>query len=153
MTHHILVAEPGNDTWTSIAHGLRRYEPQATILRVKDGEQAMRFLFQRGLLMEEPETPDTIVLNSQLPIVPMNAVMARLRQHPRTQTIPVIVISRDTRDDTDDDASESQQWLHRHAGVIVITGKQKLEKEVADAMHRLSAKSPPVADSEPTGAR
>lgn len=137
MSYNVLVAEPSNDTWTSIAHGVRRYQPEATVLRVKDGEQAVRFLFHRGLLAEGPETPDLIVLNAELAVVPMNAVLARLRQHPRTRAVPVLVVSQE-RDDAEPPA-ESQQWLHRHPGVVVLTGAHRLEKEVAEAMHRASS--------------
>ncbi|MBL8270963.1 MAG: hypothetical protein JNL55_31460 [Steroidobacter sp.] len=140
MGYNVLVAEPSNDTWTSIAHGVRRYQPEATVLRVKDGEQAVRFLFHRGLLAEDPETPDLIVLNAELAVVPMNAVLARLRQHPRTRSVPVLVVSHDDQEMPElDQPVEGQQWLHRQPGVVVLTGAQRLEKEVADAMHRASS--------------
>jgi len=139
MTYNILVAEPSNDLWTSIANGLRQLQPDAEIVRVKDGEQAIRFLFQRGLLTETPETPNLVVLAAELPVLPVNAVIARLRQHPRTLAIPVIIVSpEDSRDDDRECELETQHWLHRQPDVIVITGTQRLEKEVANAASRLS---------------
>jgi CheY-like chemotaxis protein len=109
--------------------------------RVKDGEQAVRFLFQRGLLTEEPETPDLVVLAAELPIVPENAIIARLRQHPRTQAVPVILMRPHDGldDDRDENAPGTQRWLHRQPGVIVITGTGQLEREVADAIDRVSS--------------
>lgn len=135
MNHHVLVAEAHNGTWKSISHGIRCSQPEAAILRVKDGEQAMRFLFQQGLMTEEPETPRLIVLNSELPLVPINAVMARIRQHPRTKSIPVIVVSADESDS--EVPGDSQLWLHRRERAIVVRGTKTLEKEIVEAMHLL----------------
>ncbi|MBM0105439.1 hypothetical protein JM946_11805 [Steroidobacter sp. S1-65] len=141
MSYNVLVAEPRDSHWASIANGVRRRQPEAEILRVKDGEQAVRFLFQRGLLTEEPDTPDLIVLAADLPLVPVNAILARLRQHPRTRTVPVIFMWPDCGDDDSDDGPpESQQWLHPQPDVLVILGTHRLDKEVADAIHQLSAK-------------
>jgi CheY-like chemotaxis protein len=134
MTHNILVAEPSDDTWASIVNGLRRQRPKAQILRVKDGEQAVRFLFQRGLLTEEPETPDLVVLAAELPRLPTNAVIARLRQDPRTLSIPIVLVYPDT---DPDERSGTRRWLHRRPDIIVITGTHRLDKEVANAMSQL----------------
>lgn len=140
MSYNVLVAEPSDATWASIANGVRRLKPDAAILRVKDGEQAMRFLFHRGLLSEEPERPDLVVLAAGLPIVPVNAILAHLRQHPRTCTVPVIFTWSDCDDDDlDDDAPESQQWRHPQPDVLVIIGSRKLDRELADAITQLGA--------------
>ncbi len=140
MSYNVLVAEPSDTTWASIADGVRRLQPEAAILRVKDGEQAMRFLFQRGLLTEEPDTPDLVVLAADLPIVPVNAILARLRQHPRTRSVPVIFMWPDCgNDDLVDATGCSQQWLHPQPGVLVIIGSHKLDKEVAEAIGELGA--------------
>jgi CheY-like chemotaxis protein len=136
MIYNVLVAEADNDTWTSIANGVRRYQQEAAIVRVKDGEQAMRYLFQRGLFTEEPETPHLIVLSAALPIVSADAVIDRLRQHPRTEAIPVIVIRRDAVRDDLDDEEESEQCLLSQ-GVVVLFATERLEKKVASELGHL----------------
>jgi CheY-like chemotaxis protein len=137
MTFNILVAEPSNDLWTSIVNGLRRHRPDAEILRVKDGEQAIRLLFRQGLLTDAPETPDLVVLAADLPLLPVNAVIDRIRQHPRTLGVPVILVWPDGgRDDLDDDP-EDPHWLHQQPDIVVIAGTHKLEKEVANAVIQL----------------
>lgn len=128
MTYNILVAEPSDALWASIANGLRRPQPDAAIVRVKDGEQALRFLFQRGLLADAPETPNLIVLAAELPVLPADTVIARLRQHPRTLAIPVIIVS----------PQGDQDALDHEPDVVVITNTLRLEKEVANAASRLS---------------
>lgn len=150
MIYHVLVAEPSNDIWTAIALGVRQYRREATILRVEDGEQALRSLFQRGLMMEEPETPQLIVLNAELPIVPLNILIAQIRQHPRTSAIPLIVIARHASNEDLDTPSESQQWLHREPGIITITGTQKLEREVTSAIRHLNSNPSPSLGTEST---
>jgi CheY-like chemotaxis protein len=152
MTYNILVAEPSDGIWTSIVNGLRKRQPDAEILRVKDGEQAVRFLFQRGLLSEEPETPDLIVLAAELPILPTNAVIARIRQHPRTLSIPVILVRPDAACDDFDDLRCTQRWLHRQPDVVVLTGTYRLDREVANTMDQLSKKCSVTCEAVDGGA-
>ncbi|WP_161965609.1 hypothetical protein [Steroidobacter cummioxidans] len=149
MIYNVLVGEPDNDTWTSIANGVRRYQAESAIVRVKDGEQAVRYLFQRGLLTEEPETPHLILLAAHLPIVSMNAVIARLRQHPRTQAIPVIVIRRDAGRDEAEEGLESELGQQLEPGVVEILATARLEKDVASALTQLHRVAAPKVTSAP----
>jgi CheY-like chemotaxis protein len=152
MIYNVLVAEADNDTWTSIASGVRRYQQEAAIVRVKDGEQAVRYLFQRGLFTEEPETPHLVVLAAELSIVSADAVIERLRQHPRTEAIPVIVIRQEAaRNDLDDTAESEQCSLSR--GVVVIFATERLDKQVASALSRLHWADAPMAASVPCNLR
>ena len=141
MTFHVLVAAASNEDWTAISEGIRQYRPDASILRVKDGEQAARFLFHRGLFSEEPETPDLVVLSAELSFLPADAVIAGLRQHSRTRTTPAIVIWRaeDGADGTD--ASERQQWLRHQSLVSIVFGTHELGQEIAEAVRLLCANS------------
>lgn len=149
MIYNVLVGEPDNDTWTSIANGVRRYRAESAIVRVKDGEQAVRCLFQRGLLTEEPETPHLILLAAELPIVSMNAVIARLRQHPRTQAIPVIVIRRDEGRDDAEQRWEREPDQQLEPGVVEILATAKLERDVASVLTRLHRVEAPKVASAP----
>lgn len=139
MTYHVLVAEPDNDLWTSIANGVRRHQPDAAIVRVKDGEQAIRYLFERGLFTEEPETPHFVVLAAELPVVPATALIDRLRQHPRTEAISVIVVRREISQ------LEGEQGAQR--GMIQISATSRLEKDVAYALSQLHEDAKPTATS------
>jgi CheY-like chemotaxis protein len=143
MTFNVLVAAPGNEEWPSIADGVRRQRPGASILRVKDGEQAVRFLFHRGLFTEAPEIPDLIVLARELPTVPTEAIVARLRQHPRTDMTPVIVVGRGENHTDLASAREYTQWLERQQWLIAV-GTDELEGELAEAVQRLCGDPPAV---------
>jgi CheY-like chemotaxis protein len=137
MTYNVLVAEPDNDIWTSIANGVRRHRPDAAIVRVKDGEQAIRYLFVRGLFTEEPETPHLIVLAAELPVVPANSLIDRLRRQPRTEAIPVIVIRRD----------EGELEPQLQPGMMQISATRTLEKDVAYGLSQLREAARPTAAS------
>lgn len=139
MGFSVLVAEPENDDWTSIADGIRRRSPDALILRVKDGEQAVRFLFHRGLFTEGPETPDLVVLAANLSIVSTEAVVTRIRQHPRTRQLPVVVVWRE-QDPEDDELFEVQDRLDLQHPMLIV-GAERLERAVAEAVQRLCRSS------------
>jgi CheY-like chemotaxis protein len=94
MNLNVLVAEPCNEDWTSIAKGLRTRLPEASILRVKDGEQALRLTFQPGLLASDAQIPHLVLLSAELPAVSADDVLAQLRQDTRTRCISVLVLSK-----------------------------------------------------------
>jgi hypothetical protein len=60
--------------WTAISNGIQRHFADASILRVKDGEQALRFFLNRGLLTDAPEIPDLMVLASGLPVISVESM-------------------------------------------------------------------------------
>lgn len=131
MNFNVLVAEPCNQDWESIVSGIRHNLPHASILRVKDGEQALRFLFDRGLLTDDPEIPDLVLLAAELRGVPAERVLAQLRQDPRTCTTPVIVLS---RDGTDADLPDE---FRAPEGLVTISGTDALKARIAEAVRRL----------------
>lgn len=150
----VLVAEPENGDWTSIADGIRRHSPEASILRVKDGEQAVRFLFHRGLFTEAPETPDLVILATTLSIVSTEAVLTRMREHPRTQKTPVVVVWGEHPHDDSEPAIEVQDRLDLQHPILII-GREQLEGAVAEAVERLcsSLHDYQVRTTEPSPAK
>lgn len=133
MNLNILVAEPSNDDWVSISRGLRRRLPDASILRVKDGEQALRFTFRTGLLADDPEIPHLVVLAARLPVVSGERVLDQLRQDPRTRSVPVLVAWKDGYNARVEkiEAFRGDEWL------FTIFCTVALEEQVADAVRRL----------------
>jgi len=72
-----------------------------TIHVVRDGVEALEFLFREGAQHDRASAdPDLILLDLNLPRVSGKEVLARVRSDPRTREIPVIVFtsSRDDRD-------------------------------------------------------
>jgi len=151
MTFHVLVAEPSNENWASITTGIKRCRPDASILRVKDGEQAARFLFFRGLFSDEPESPDLVVLAAELPFFPADAVVARMRQHARTHLTPTIVIWGSADHEDAASATKRRQWLGRHQALSIISGKDELGSEITEAVKLLCGGSAAVGDARGSG--
>ena len=143
MTFNVLVAEPDDQAWAMIANSIKQYRADADLLRVKDGEQAMRFLFYRGLFTEAPETPDLVVLARDLPTMSAQVVVARLRQHPRTLNTPVIVSGHWRRRSDVEKAREYRQWVERQQWLIAVRAED-LARELTEAVRRLSAERVPI---------
>ena len=132
MSFNVLVAAPHDAAWGSIANGVRRHLPDASILRVKDGEQALRFLFDRGLLTEAPPDPDLVLLSAELPVVSAEDVLAQLREDPRTRSTLVILLWQDRGKMTID----PPDVIRAHERLLRICG-DGLDTQVAEAVHRL----------------
>jgi CheY-like chemotaxis protein len=133
MNLNVLVAEPSNEDWISIARGVRRRLPDASILRVKDGEQALRYTFQAGLLTDDPQIPHLVVLAGRLPVLSGERVLDQLRQDPRTRSTPVLIAWKDGYNARVEkiEAFRGDQWL------FTIFCTVPLEEQVADAVRRL----------------
>ena len=133
MSFNALVAEPDDAAWRAIAGGIRRQFPDATLLRVKDGEQALEFLLHRGPLTDDPEAPDLVLLAAELPFIPMERVFVRIRQDSRTRTTPVIIRWYDlgaTRVDL-------PGLFLAEGGLLVVCGPVGLEPQVSEAVRQL----------------
>lgn len=128
MNWNILVAEPSNEDWISILRGLRRRLPRASIQRVRDGEQVLRFT-------ADPEPPHLVMLAARLPVVSGERVLDQLRQDPRTRSIPVLVAWKDGYNSRVEkiEAFRGEEWL------FTVFCTVALEEQVADAVRRLTS--------------
>jgi two-component system, response regulator len=68
-----------------------------TVHVVRDGEQALKFLFGDAGVAPGP-LPDLVLLDLRLPKVSGKEVLARVRAEPRTAGLPVIVFTSSTED-------------------------------------------------------
>jgi CheY-like chemotaxis protein len=130
MNLNVLVAEPLGEDWISIAKALRRLLPSASLLRTRDGEQALRFTFQIGLLTADPQVPGLVLLSAELPVVSTESVLAQLRQDPRTRCTAVLVLWKDPGN-ARIEAFRAGEWLFEIPGSVAI------EAQVAEALRRL----------------
>lgn len=62
---------------------------------VRDGEEALDYLFRRGAHADRPdaEEPAVVLLDLRLPRLSGLEVLRRMRRDPRTMTLPVVVLS------------------------------------------------------------
>jgi len=106
MTGHyevdILLVEDNADGLELTLHALRRENLANKIFTVRDGEEALEFLFCNGNHSQRTfdQPPRLVLLDLKLPKVSGLEVLKRVKQDPRTRSIPVVVLtsSREERD-------------------------------------------------------
>jgi len=98
----ILLVEDNQDDMDLALHALRREKLANRIFVVRDGEEALDFLFCRGLYAHRTfdRPPKMVMLDLKLPKVDGLEVLKQLQGDPRTRNIPTVVMtsSKEERD-------------------------------------------------------
>ena len=98
----ILLVEDNQDDVDLALHALRREKLANSIFVVRDGEEALDFLFCRGGFAQRSfdQPPKLVLLDLKLPKVDGMEVLKQLKGDPRTKTIPVVIMtsSKEERD-------------------------------------------------------
>jgi len=105
MTEHpveiLLVEDNPNDVELTL-HALKKHNLANRIEVVRDGAEALEFIFCTGAYAHRhiENSPKVILLDLKLPKVDGLEVLRRVKSDPRTRTIPVVVVtsSREERD-------------------------------------------------------
>ena len=103
--HHevdILLVEDNADDMELTLHALRREHLANNIFTVRDGEEALEFLFCNGTHSQRKfdHPPRLVLLDLKLPKVSGLEVLKRVKEDPRTRSIPIVVLtsSKEERD-------------------------------------------------------
>lgn len=91
-TIDVLLIEDSDADSKLTSAAVRRAAPTASLVRVKDGDQALRLLFCKGLFTEEPQIPRLVLLELDAPRTRGTVVLERLRDDSTARSIPVIVL-------------------------------------------------------------
>lgn len=98
----ILLVEDSQDDVDLALHTLRREKLANNILVVRDGEEALDFLFCRGAFTRRSfdHLPKLVLLDLKLPKVDGLEVLKQIKSDPRTKLIPVVIMtsSKEERD-------------------------------------------------------
>ncbi|HEV2713746.1 MAG TPA: response regulator [Terriglobales bacterium] len=98
----ILLVEDNKDDAELALHALRKEHLANRIHLVRDGEEALEFLFCTGDFEQRSfdNPPRLVLLDLKLPKVDGMEVLKRLKADPRTRTIPVVILtsSKEERD-------------------------------------------------------
>jgi len=98
----ILLVEDNQDDMALALHALERGKLANKIVVVRDGEDALDFLFCRGAFAHRSfdHPPKLILLDLKLPKVDGLEVLKQVKSDPRTNAIPVVIMtsSKEERD-------------------------------------------------------
>jgi two-component system response regulator len=104
----ILLVEDSPDDVELTLHALQENNLANRIHVVRDGQEALDFLFCKGAYSERrfQDTPKLVLLDLKMPKVDGLEVLRTVKSHPHTRTIPVVVL---TSSDEERDIIESYQ--------------------------------------------
>jgi two-component system, response regulator len=98
----ILLVEDNQDDVDLALHALKREKLANNIFVVRDGEEALDFLFCRSAFTHRSfdNPPKLVLLDLKLPKVDGMEVLRQAKSDPRTKTIPVVIMtsSKEERD-------------------------------------------------------
>jgi two-component system, response regulator len=98
----ILLVEDNQDDMDLAMHALQRGKVANRIFVVRDGEEALDFLFCRGAFAERSfdHPPKLVLLDLKLPKVNGMEVLKLVKSDARTRTIPIVIMtsSKEERD-------------------------------------------------------
>ena len=90
----LLVEDNASDAEMTI-RALGKIIMASRLLRVKDGAEALDFLFAEGAYSDRSigATPKLVILDLKLPKVSGKEILARIKSDERTRKIPVVILS------------------------------------------------------------
>jgi len=98
----ILLVEDNQDDIDLALHALREGKLANSIFVVRDGEEALDFIFCRGQFSQRSvdHPPKLVLLDLKLPKVDGLQVLKAVKGDPRTKTIPIVIMtsSKEERD-------------------------------------------------------
>lgn len=90
----ILLAEDSEADAEMTMRALRRHNLANHLVWVKDGAEALDFIFRRGAYAQRPEgAPKLVLLDLKMPKVDGIEVLRQIKSNEETKTIPVVMLT------------------------------------------------------------
>lgn len=113
----ILIVEDSAVDYMAANRAFRKSGLANPILRARDGDEALDYLYRRGAYAgsEEARTPGLVILDLNLPGTDGREVLALMKADPNLRTIPVVIMttSDDERDIGDCYAMGANTYLQK----------------------------------------
>ncbi len=92
---NILLVEDNNDDIELTLRALKKYKVANKIIVVRDGVEALDYLFGNGAhsVRDTSDMPQVVLLDLKLPKVDGLEVLQRIRADDRTRLIPVVILT------------------------------------------------------------
>jgi two-component system, response regulator len=95
----ILLVEDNPNDAELVIRTLKKHNLANRLHWVKDGEEALDYIFYRGNYIDRPpELPRVVLLDLRLPKLDGIEVLSQIRKHPKTEKIPVVVLTSSKED-------------------------------------------------------
>jgi two-component system response regulator len=99
QTSEILLVEDNPNDEMLAMHAFRKHNLAERVFVVRDGAEALEFLFCTGAFAERRfENPRLILLDKNLPLVDGMEVLRQIRTEPRTHLVPVVMLTSSAED-------------------------------------------------------
>ncbi|MGA8259911.1 MAG: response regulator [Arenicellales bacterium] len=128
---HILLVEDNPDDEVLTIRALRKANVANDIAVVRDGSEALEFLFCEGEYADRDgsDVPGLVLLDLKLPKLSGIDVLQRMRADPRTRLIPVVILT---------SSSEEEDMVHSYeSGANSYVRKPVAFAKFADAVSQL----------------
>jgi len=113
----VLLVEDNQDDIDLALHALRQGKLANSIFVVRDGEEALDFIFCRGQFSQRSvdHPPKLVLLDLKLPKVDGLQVLKAVKADPRTKTIPVVIMtsSKEERDMVESYNSGANSYIQK----------------------------------------
>jgi CheY-like chemotaxis protein len=94
----LLVEDRSIDAQVTLAALRHAATPDARVLRLRDGNEALRYLFALGeFARRAPALPGLVLLDAEMPVVSGLCALDVIRAHPATSDVRVVMLTTDTR--------------------------------------------------------
>lgn len=112
LTHFLLVEDDDGHA-KIIQRNLEKFRIANHLDRVKDGEDALNYLFRRNGYENKP-SPDVILLDLKLPKLDGHEVLAQVRSNPETRDLIVVMLTT-----SDNERDKAQAYEHNVNSYVV----------------------------------
>jgi len=144
----ILLVEDNPDDVELTLHAFQKHHLANRVHVVRDGAEALEFLFRTSAYKDRrtEDSPQLVLLDLKLPKVDGLEVLRRMKEDPRTQMIPVVVL---TSSREDRDIMESYQLGVNSYIVKPVNFEQFTESVRQIKLYWLLMNEPPPIPREP----